>query len=127
MIGHILRLARHHVYQLKNKSKRSSRWPEVEYKYKENNPECACCGSKNKLQIHHKKPFHLHPELELDPTNLITLCMDLDCHILVGHGDNFKMYNPDVVEDAAIVRKSSDIKGTLKIVAASAKSKRLSQ
>ena len=35
MIGHILRLARHHVYQLKNKSKRSSRWPEVEYKYKE--------------------------------------------------------------------------------------------
>jgi len=37
------------------------------------------------------------------------------------------MYNPDVAEDAAIVRKSADIKGTLEIVSAAAKAKRLSQ
>jgi len=105
MIGHILRLARHHVYQLKNKSKRSSKWAEVEHTYKANNPTCACCGSVKRLQIHHKKPFHLHPELELDYGNLITLCMDLDCHLIIGHLDNFKNFNPNVAEDAITVSK----------------------
>jgi len=49
------------------------------------------------------KPFHLHPELELDPTNLITLCMQpgQECHLYVGHGDSWKAYNPDVKQDAA--------------------------
>jgi len=127
MLLHAIRLVRHHVDKLKRAHKRSPAWSKVEHAYKASNPSCACCGSQKRLQVHHCKPFHLHPELELDPSNLITLCMDLDCHLLVGHGDNFKDYNPDVREDSARVRNSSDLKATLKVVAAEAKAKRLSQ
>lgn len=64
-------------------------------------PECAACGSKKKLQVHHIKPFHLYPELELEESNLITLCMDKnDCHLNLGHGDNWRCYNPNVKGDA---------------------------
>ena len=47
-------------------------------------------------------PFAKDASLELDPNNLISLCMDKghDCHILIGHGDDFKAYNPNVVADA---------------------------
>ena len=47
-------------------------------------------------------PFHLDPALELDPTNLITLCMDeKECHLHIGHGGSFKQYNPEVRRMAA--------------------------
>ena len=80
---------------------RSPEWPKVERTYKKLHPVCECCGSKIKLNVHHKKPFHLFPELELDPANLITLCMDpkRECHLKIGHGDDFKDYNPNVVTD----------------------------
>lgn len=50
------------------------------------------------LNVHHKVPFHIAPELELEESNLITLCMSEDrhCHLLIGHGDSFKAYVPDV-------------------------------
>jgi hypothetical protein len=52
------------------------------------------------------KPFHLHPELELDPKNLITLCMSRkECHLQIGHGDDFKAYNPNVETDATTLQK----------------------
>src|SRR5690242_21104937 len=58
---------------------RSSRWPTVRKKFlskiKAAGNGCAARGAKIGLQVHHKKPFHIHPELELDPTNLIALCM----------------------------------------------------
>lgn len=85
--------------------KRSSKWPKVEESFLKDNPTCAACGSTKHLNVHHKMPFHLDPSLELDPNNLITLCMDKDCHLLIGHGDNFKAYNPDVQNDAAIVHQ----------------------
>jgi len=78
---------------------RSPLWPKTEKAYRKLHPVCECCGSKVKLNVHHKKPFHLYPELELDETNLITLCMDKECHLKIGHGDNFKDYNPNVVID----------------------------
>ena len=54
------------------------------------------------IQVHHRAPFHLHPELELDPKNLISLCMSkTECHLRIGHGDFFKAWNPDVLPDAA--------------------------
>ena len=104
--------------------KRSSKWPALQRKFKKENPTCAACGSTKQLNVHHKKPFHLHPELELEPTNLITLCMDPanECHIKLGHGDNFKAYNPDVTEDVAKVNADVSI---LNEVAALSKSKRL--
>jgi hypothetical protein len=82
---------------------RSPKWPHVEKLHLKLEPACACCGSTKKLNVHHKKPFHLFPELELDLNNLITLCMDKECHVKVGHGGNFKDYNPDVSTDSAKV------------------------
>lgn len=83
---------------------RSPEWPAVRKAFLEKHPVCAACG-KTKLiglQVHHKKPFHLFPDLELEPSNLMTLCDDPQCHLLIGHLDNFKSYNPTAETDAAI-------------------------
>jgi hypothetical protein len=49
-------------------------------------------------------PFHLDPQLELDQTNLITLCMGTkECHLVIGHGGDFHHYNPNVLGDAQTV------------------------
>lgn len=87
-------------------SKRSSKWPAVRKKHLQMFPTCAVCGGTKKVEVHHVKPYHTHPELELDPNNLVTLCESkskggLNCHLLIGHSGNYKKINPDVVEDAA--------------------------
>lgn len=48
------------------------------------------------LQVHHVKPFKEQPELELDSSNLITLCLLRDCHVDIGHGGHYKFYCLDV-------------------------------
>lgn len=55
---------------------RSGRWPSVRRAYIEDNPVCVACGSDDELNVHHIKPFHTHPELELEPSNLITACRE---------------------------------------------------
>ena len=76
-------------------AKRSPKWPAVEREVLEKTKACEACKGTKKLQVHHKLPFHLHPELELDPKNLVVLCMGRNaCHLLIGHGDNFQMYTP---------------------------------
>lgn len=86
-------------------SKRSSRWPTVRKAHLAEHPECAVCGGTKKCEVHHVHPFHLKPELELDPTNLITLCESksngITCHLTVGHLGSYKSFNKDVKEDAA--------------------------
>jgi hypothetical protein len=49
-------------------------------------------------------PFHYvvlceRPDLELDPRNLITLCIhhENEHHVLLGHLDDYESYNPDVL------------------------------
>lgn len=89
------------------KATRSSKWPTVRKHHLENNPTCAVCGGTSTLEVHHKRPYHSHPELELDPDNLITLCESkskggLNCHLVFGHLTNYKKINPNVDEDAAI-------------------------
>ena len=83
---------------------RSNRWPTVRKNFLLKNPVCVVCGGNKQLEVHHKKPFHLHPQLELDPKNLITLCEELkdgvNCHLFIGHAGNFKGYNADVAGDA---------------------------
>src|SRR5258708_4754189 len=55
--------------------KRSSEWPRVEKEHRLHEPACVACGYQGPgIQVHHVRPFHLHPNLELDPRNLITLC-----------------------------------------------------
>ncbi|HZZ77186.1 MAG TPA: hypothetical protein VFE62_01625 [Gemmataceae bacterium] len=83
--------------------KRSGHWPHVRASHLAANPTCAACGGKDALEVHHCKPFHLHPDLELDPTNLITLCEKPghDCHYVFGHAGNWHGFVPTVREDAA--------------------------
>lgn len=86
---------------------RSPKWHEVRDKFLEQHPTCAACGGRAHLNVHHMKPFHLHPELELEPTNLITLCENPErlCHIRVGHSFAWPAFNPHVVEDSALSLK----------------------
>lgn len=80
---------------------RSPKWSSVRKKHLENNPTCAASGSNKKIEVHHKVPVHLNPELELDPSNLISLC-DNTCHLIFGHLYHYKSYNKNVVEDCAV-------------------------
>ena len=83
---------------------RSNKWPGVRAAFLKDHNECAVCEGKLKLEVHHKKPFHLHPELELDPTNFITLCEEkadgINCHLSFGHLGSFKSFNINVDDDA---------------------------
>jgi 5-methylcytosine-specific restriction endonuclease McrA len=80
---------------------RSYRWSEVRKQHLKEHPSCYACGKDKKLEVHHKVPVHISPELELDPSNLVTLCAD-PCHLLFGHLMNFKSYNKSVVEDCSV-------------------------
>ncbi len=86
-------------------SKRSDHWPATRSIHLRKNPNCALCGGTKKIEVHHIRPFHLDPSLELDPNNLITLCEagdgGINCHLAFGHLGNFKQENPNVVVDAA--------------------------
>ena len=81
---------------------RSPEWERVRKEYLKTNPKCAVCGSTEKVQVHHVLPYHLHPELELNPNNFITLCeiKGTDHHLNVGHRGSFQDYNPNVRENA---------------------------
>lgn len=80
-------------------TKRAIGWPKVREEHLKQHPECAACGSTKGLQVHHIKPFHKFPELELDPDNLITLC-NKSCHLYFGHLKYYKSWNVDVRIDA---------------------------
>jgi len=90
-------------FREKSKDKtRSPHWKKKREEFLKTHSSCAACGSKTLLQVHHKKPFHLDASLELDDDNLITLCAGLsECHLMIGHGDCWTTYNPDVELDAA--------------------------
>lgn len=85
---------------------RSGHWSTVRNQHLEKQPTCAVCGGDKDLQVHHIKPYHLHPELELEPTNLITLCepskiIHVNCHLLFGHLGNWHAFNTRMIEMAA--------------------------
>jgi len=88
---------------------RSSKWAKVREQFLKENPACAVCGSTKKLEAHHIIPFHLCPERELDPTNLIPLCESkrygINCHLLFGHLGCYTSFNETVVSDAAAWNK----------------------
>ena len=85
---------------------RSPRWSEVRNAFLKANPECEACGSKGKLltplNVHHCTPFSQDKSLELQESNLITLCQR--CHLLLGHLGSFRSWNVDIRTDARIWR-----------------------
>jgi len=109
---HIERVKAAQKREKKKDSDRSPKWPATRRKFlKTVKDGCAACGAKQGLQVHHIKPFHSFPKLELDPTNLIALCEvtgGLECHQTLGHGGSFHKFNPTVREDAAALRASPD-------------------
>lgn len=80
-------------------TERSPHWATTRKEFIKENNVCASCGCKAGLNVHHKEPFHIKPELELDPNNLITLCRDH--HFFIGHLMDQKSYNVDVEKDSA--------------------------
>lgn len=97
---------------------RSGRWPTVRKHFMEQHPVCEACGSDQDLNVHHIKPFHEYPELELEQLNLITQCREH--HFLIGHDPdgplgprppNWKESNPNVRADAKrIARSKRDVR-----------------
>lgn len=77
---------------------RSSGWPKVRDAYMAAHPKCEACGQPSE-EAHHVSPFAHDPSKELDPNNLIALCRH--DHLLIGHADSWRTYNPRVREDAA--------------------------
>ena len=85
--------------------RRSSHWRNIRAHHLREHPRCHVCGGKKKLQVHHLIPFWVAPDLELEPTNLITLCeagkYGVKCHLLFGHLGNFSRVNTQCEADAA--------------------------
>lgn len=87
-------------------AKRSSDWRKIRKEHLKKHPCCAVCGSSKKLNVHHILPYHICPDMELDPENLVTLCeggkyKGLNCHLLIGHLCSYRKTNPSVKSDVA--------------------------
>ena len=78
---------------------RSGSWPRVRKEHLKHEPLCIACGRKNRpVDVHHILGFAEHPDRELDPTNLCTLCDP--CHFVFGHLMDWKRTNEFVLEDS---------------------------
>ncbi len=84
------------------KKVRSSKWRSVRKQHLKKYPRCRICDSARKIHVHHIKPFHLFPELELSLSNYMSLCSS--CHIVIGHLKNWKRYNRFAIADAKYIR-----------------------
>lgn len=82
---------------------RSSKWQKVRLNFVKKNPRCFICERNTDLHVHHIKPFHLYPELELDNKNLIVLCETH--HLYYGHWSDWKSYNPELMNTISQIRK----------------------
>jgi hypothetical protein len=76
---------------------RSSQWEHARLAHMQIEAVCQWCGSDKHLEVHHIKPFHEHPELELDQKNMITLCRF--CHFTIGHNCDWSRENIYVRKD----------------------------
>lgn len=91
---------------------RSGKWPGVRARHLEREPACAACRRTADVEVHHIIPVaealrRGQPELELDPTNLITLCAD-PCHLVHGHLMSFSRWSPSVRADCEAYRRRLD-------------------
>lgn len=91
----------------KPRVKRSPHWPAARRAHLKAHPACEACGGTERLEVHHERPYHLHPDLELVESNLVTLCEKpgRNCHLWFGHAGQWRGYNPHVRQDAATYRR----------------------
>lgn len=85
-------------FQVWGATPRSPKWRSVREKFLKQSSICEGCALDFNLEVHHIIPFHIRPELELDESNLITLCRD--CHWNIGHLRDWSLSNPFVRSDA---------------------------
>jgi 5-methylcytosine-specific restriction enzyme A len=86
---------------------RSPHWPALERDVVKEEWQCRACGATAGLEVHHVRPFHLYPELELTRANLMVLCRR--CHWLLGHGSkSWSDWIPTAPADAAAMRRRID-------------------
>ena len=88
-------------------ARRSGQWRRVRAEHLARQSECVVCGRTRRLTAHHVIPFHIAPDLELEPANLITLCEGwgaLNCHLIFGHLGRWPSVNETVRSDAAAWR-----------------------
>jgi len=81
----------------------SNEWTKVKRRFLRMHPKCAICGTTKQKVAHHIRPVYLWQELELDETNLITLCKRH--HLEWGHLGSYKSYNLDVATDAETMKQ----------------------
>jgi hypothetical protein len=97
-------VSKHHAYA------RSHLWEGVEKAFIRQHPVCVVCGAKDGLNVHHKYPISYvlvvgRPDLEFDCENLVTLCARADDHhLLLGHLDSFRSYNPNLEDDLKLFK-----------------------
>lgn len=98
---------------------RSPHWPHVRAEQLKRQPACQASGLTAtlhgaQLEAHHIWPFHFcvlvgRPDLELDLRNLITLARaPVDPHLMLGHLDDFRSSNLDVITDCVRWQGKSD-------------------
>ena len=79
---------------------RSGKWRAVRARHLELHPTCAACGTVEDVEVHHILPVHEairigRPDMELDKTNLLTLCGGVrNCHWAIGHAYDWKAWRP---------------------------------
>jgi hypothetical protein len=81
-------------------SSRSANWKIIRRQHLGENPFCSGCKKTDKLEVHHIEPYHVNPNRELDPSNLITLCKS--CHFTIGHLMDWNSWNIDVIMDCKV-------------------------
>ena len=84
--------------------------------YKKVPKVCVMCNNKKSVELHHKLPRHIRPDLAVDMTNLIALCKS--CHLRSGHGGSYFKYNETIELVAFYCRQISVIKDNKKDEAA---------
>ncbi|HHL35206.1 MAG TPA: HNH endonuclease [Desulfobulbaceae bacterium] len=66
------------------------------------NQECAWCGRRKKLEVHHIVPVSVAPWLAADKGNMLMLCRKPACHQVIGHNGDFgSRYVENVIEVCA--------------------------
>jgi 5-methylcytosine-specific restriction enzyme A len=87
--------------------RRDPRWAKESREWLAEHAECELCGHDaiEDLEVHHERPYHLFPELEMDRQYWHALCRrPHDCHRLWGHLSDFSLYNPILRESIVIVK-----------------------